>query len=77
MPPHLKDRAIARARQQKISFGEFVRRAVAKQLAAPVRTSSRKKKTGDPFWDNLRTFRDNGPPDLVARLDDFLYGDYK
>src|SRR5437879_3870166 len=67
MPPHLKARAVARARQQKISFGEFVRRAVEKQLAAPV------SKTGDPFWDNLRIIDDDGPADMSARIDDYVY----
>jgi len=68
----LKQKAIARAREQGISFGEFVRRAVDQMLAAPPRGSSRKK-TGDPFWDNLE-FYDGGPTDMAARHDDYLYG---
>jgi hypothetical protein len=74
MPAGLKERAITRAREQKISFGEFVRRAVEKQLAAPVNGRSRKKKTGDPFWDNMK-FYDGGPSDVSVRHDDYLYGD--
>ena len=80
MPLPLKAKAVARARQQGISFGEFVRQAVEKQLAASLKSGSKKektegKKTGDPFWDNLVTFTDDGPADLSTRIDDYLYGD--
>ena len=74
MSPLLKARAVAKARQQGISFGEFVRQAVERQIAAPPKGKS-KKKTGDPFWDNLKPFDDDGPPDLSTRIDEFLYGD--
>jgi hypothetical protein len=76
LPSGLKERAVARARKQGISFGEFVRRAVENQLTAPIKTHPRKK-TGDPFLDNLVTFTDDGPPDLSTRIDEFLYGDYE
>jgi hypothetical protein len=72
LPGPLKERAIARAREQGISFGEFVRRAVEKMLTAPPRGTSRRK-TGDPFWDNLEIY-DGGPADASARHDDYLYG---
>jgi len=72
LPASLKERAVTRAREQKISFGEFVRRAVERQLTNPSRGKS--KKTGDPFWDNLVAYDDDGPADLAARHDDFLYG---
>ena len=77
MPELLKAKAVAKARQQGISFGEFVRRAVQKQLAPSVRSHPlrSKKKTGDPFWDNLVTFVDDGPVDLSTRIDEFLYGE--
>jgi hypothetical protein len=79
-PPELKRRAVVRAREQGISFGEFVRRAVDKQLTPPSKKGSKvpwrtgSRKTGDPFWDNLRTF-DGGSPDLAERHDDYLYGE--
>jgi hypothetical protein len=74
LPSRLKERAVARAREQHISFGEFVRQAVEKQLA--VRTNGKSKnKAGDPYLDNLVVFDDDGPSDLSARVDDFLYGD--
>ena len=76
MPLPLKAKAVARARQQGISFGEFVRQAVEKQLAVSAKAGSRtKKKTGDPFWDNLVAYDDDGPADLAARHDDYLYGE--
>ena len=71
LPGPLKQRAVARAREQGISFGEFVRRAVEKMLAAPPRGTGRKK-TGDPFWDNLE-FYEGGPADLSTRHDKRLY----
>ena len=74
LPSLLKQRAVSLARVQGISFSEFVRRAVEKQVTAPAKGRS-KKKTGDPFWDNLKTFDDNGPPDLSTRIDEFLYAD--
>jgi hypothetical protein len=72
LPGSLKQRAVARAREQGISFGEFVRRAVEKMLAAPPRGTARKE-TGDPFWDNLKVY-EGGPADLAAHHDDYLYG---
>ena len=68
----MKQRAMARARKQGISFAEFVRRSVENILSAPPRGTGRKK-TGDPFWDNL-TFFNGGPVDLAARHDEYLYG---
>lgn len=73
LPDPLKRRAVARAREQGISFGEFVRRAVEKMLSVPPRGPGGKK-TGDPFWDNLETYA-GGPSDAAARHDDYLYND--
>lgn len=72
LPGPLKERAVARAREQGISFGEFVRRALENMLIAPPHGTGRKK-TGDPFWDNLKVY-DGGPEDGAARHDDYLYG---
>ena len=68
----MKPRAVARAREQGISFGAFVRSALEKTLTAPPRGPS-PNKTGDPFWDNLEIY-DGGPADVSARHDDYLYG---
>jgi hypothetical protein len=72
LPAALKQRAVARAREQGISFGEFVRRAVETMLTVPLRGTARKE-TSDPFWDNLKIY-EGGPADLAARHDDYLYG---
>ena len=76
LPSRLKEKATARAREQRISFGEFVRRAVEKQLTIPANRKS-KGKAGDPYLDKLVVFEDDGPPDLSARIDDVLYGDHR
>jgi hypothetical protein len=75
LPPELKRRAVSRARHQGISFGEFVRRAVEKQLTTPTKSRVKRKKTGDPFLDSLVTFDDGGSPDLSTRIDEIVYGD--
>jgi hypothetical protein len=81
LPPLLKQRAVLRARVQGISFAEFVRRAVEKQVTAPAKVPTKvpwkrgSRKTGDPFWDNLKTFDDDGPTDLSVRHDDYIYGE--
>ena len=69
LPVRLKELATERARSEGISFGEFVRRSIERQLAAPA------KKTGDPFWDNLAVYEAAGPTDIAARHDDYLYGE--
>jgi len=72
LPSRLKAMAVARAKDQGISFGELVRRAVEKhvqQAAGP--------QTGDPFWDNLTSYDIDSPTDLAARHDDYLYGGRK
>jgi hypothetical protein len=74
LPARVKEQAMARARDQKISFGEFVRRAVEKQLVVKSNDKS-KNKIGDPYLDNLVVFEDDGPPDVSVRVDEFLYGD--
>lgn len=72
LPAPLKQRAVRRAREQGISFGEFVRRAIEETLTAPPRGNGRKK-TGDPFWDNLAVYA-GGPSDAAVRHDHYLYG---
>jgi hypothetical protein len=74
LPARLKEKAVARAREQNISFGEFVRQAVEQQLSLRGKGESRNK-TSDPYLDKLVVFEDDGPADLSIRVDDFLYGD--
>ena len=69
LPTLLKQLATERARSEGISFGEFVRRAIEKQLVTPA------NKTGDPFWDNLTAYEAEGPTDIAQNHDDYLYGE--
>jgi hypothetical protein len=78
LPEALKLKAVGRARERGISFGEFVRKAVEKELLPSPqkkRLNLKGKKTGDPFWDNLVTYDDEGPADISERIDDYLYGE--
>ena len=71
LPPRLKDRATARARAQKISFSEFVRRAVEHALVKP---NVRNKKK-DPFWSDIAVYDGPVPPDVSVNHDKYLYDD--
>ena len=71
LSPYLKERAVACAREEGISFAEFVRRAVEQKLE-PRRGAG--EKTGNSFLDNLVTFEDDGPADLSTRVDEIVYG---
>jgi hypothetical protein len=71
LPARLKSLAVARAKDQGISFGELVRQTLPKHL-----DESAGPKASDPFWDNLMSYVEN-PTDLAARHDDYLYGGKK
>jgi len=73
LPALLKQRAVARARDQGISFGELVRRALEKALSPPEDRGRKGKPAGDPFWDNLKVC-EGGPSDVALHHDDYLYG---
>jgi hypothetical protein len=49
LPARLKEKAVARAREQNISFGEFVRQAVEQQLSVRGKGEARSK-PGDLTW---------------------------
>lgn len=62
-----------RARSEGISFSDLVRRSLKKELTA----KPKKKKpgqTGDPFFDDHTVYDDDGPEDLAANHDEYLYG---
>jgi len=71
LPQPLKQMAIDCARSLRISFGEFVRRAVENEI----RQSARSGKKGDPFRNDRAVFRGPVPKDLSARHDLYLYGE--
>ena len=70
LPPTLKRRATARARAQKISFGEFVRRALETSLSGNKPRGLRKL---DSFLDDHSVYLGDTPPDLSLNHDHYLY----
>lgn len=70
LPEALKTRAVDAARAEKVSLGEFIRRAVEDRIEKPPEDWS-----DDPFFRDTRVYDGPGPDDLVARHDDYLYGD--
>ena len=72
LPQPLKRMAVDCARSLRISFGEFVRRAVEKEIRE---SAPRRSPKGDPFGDDRAVFRGLVPKDLSARHDFYLYGE--
>lgn len=69
-PDDLKERAERTAAEKGTSLEEFVRETVErrlKKLELPWRE--------DPFFANDSVYEGDTPSDLVARHDDYLYGD--
>src|SRR5947207_15645282 len=73
MPEALKRRAVNRAREQGISFGELVRTAVEKAISAG---RARRVKKGASYLDNAIIYEDDGPADWSTRIDDVVYGEF-
>jgi hypothetical protein len=73
LPLDLKNRAVARARNEGISFAELVRRALEAELASQPKFAAGRQ-AGDLFLDHLKTFKDDGPTDWSTRVDELLYG---
>jgi hypothetical protein len=72
LPPRLKDAAQQQARSAGISFGEFLRRAVAKAVAD---SATRRRGRRDSFLDDMAVFDGEVPNDLSRRHDSYLYGE--
>jgi hypothetical protein len=68
LPPDLKNQAGRRARQMGISFGEFVRRALAGAL-----TRDGIDAAEDPLFADRAVHGGEAPADASARHDDHLY----
>lgn len=73
LPLSLKRSAVEAARHASISFGEFVRRAVRKELAEAASRGSGCRK--DPFLDNPPVYRGSVPKNYARDHDKFLYGE--
>ena len=75
LPDDIKAEALKRARTVGVSFGAIVREALTKLLQQPVEDASQRSRR--QAIDAMLRFADGapaGPPDLTARLDDYLYG---
>ena len=68
LPPELKSRALKKAREMGISFAELVREALESRLRV-----HRNHQPSDPLFADDATFKDEGPDDIGARHDDYLY----
>ena len=72
LPPRLKQRATALARQRKVSFSEFVRQAVQKAVNETDQKPSSKAHR-DRFWTDIPVFNGPGPTDIALNHDKYLY----
>jgi hypothetical protein len=72
LPPRTKELAATHARQQGISFSEFVRRAVEQAVSS---THDQKRPSRDPFFSDRAVFRGPAPSDTSERHDAYLYGE--
>jgi len=73
LPLNLKRSAAEAARHGGISFGEFVRRAVRKELAEAASQGGGRRK--DPFLDDTAVYRGRGPKNYARDHDKYLYGE--
>jgi hypothetical protein len=69
LPAGLKRRAMAKARERKISFSELVREAVEHSLPTPPKA----RKTRDPLWDDIPVYEGPVPADYSSNHDKYLY----
>ncbi len=68
VPPELKSKAVELARQQDISLGEFIRRA----LQAAIKRNGGGGKAHDPLLNDRALFRGKTPRDLSRHHDSYL-----
>jgi hypothetical protein len=78
LPPDIKRQAKAEAQRQKISFGEFVRKAIAEKLPGNPNASDRlKRRRRDPLFrllERLSLAEGKTAKDVAANHDEYLYG---
>jgi hypothetical protein len=72
LPPRLKQRATALARQRKISFAEFTRLAILKAVNEPLAKRGRNHRKDPIFWD-VPVYDGPGPTDISSNVDKYLY----
>jgi hypothetical protein len=75
LPDDIKSEAVKRAQSKGISFGAFVREAIARLLAEPTEDTTQRARR-EAIEAMLRFSQDAppGPKDLAEHLDDYLYG---
>ncbi|MBI2481804.1 MAG: CopG family transcriptional regulator [Planctomycetia bacterium] len=67
LPPDLQAKIEREARARGMSVPDFVRTSLEWAIA--------QKPADDPLFADTAVFRDDGPEDLAANHDDYLYGD--
>jgi hypothetical protein len=67
LPHRLKEAAHRLARERGSSLGELIREALGAHVAAAAET--------DPFWADRAVWQGDGPRDLAAEHDRYLYDD--
>jgi hypothetical protein len=72
LPDQVLNRAKALAESIGLSFDDLVRECLESRLHEPKRAVDWKN---DPFLSDRDVYKGPTPPDLVERLDDYLYGD--
>jgi hypothetical protein len=72
IPPDLKQKAVACARREGISFGALVRQSLEQRLTPRVNTIRGNKATGDSFLDRVQVF-ESGMTDASSRVDEIVY----
>ena len=71
LPADSKAKALRRAREQGLSLGEFLRRALEAALAGPGETPRK----SDPLFSDASVYEGRVPADLAVHHDDYLYGE--
>jgi hypothetical protein len=78
LPEDLKRRTVSEARRQKVSFADFVRRAISEKLPGQGRGAEvLKRRRRDPLFrllDRLPRVAGASATDVAATHDDYLYG---
>ena len=73
LPPDLKLQAQRKAREQGISLGEFIRRAIESRLEG----SRQAERAEDPMFADVAVWTGDVPSDSAAEHDRYLYGDFE
>jgi len=72
IPFELKIKALERARQMGLSFGELIRLGLKKMVQTTIDLG-----VDDPLFIDKSTFTHQAPKDLSTNHDEYLYGDDK